>query len=475
MSKNKLEIIGLCLIAAAFAIIIHIQKAPGKYSWDKDLQSRYAVDFNKSKEDVKAFIKDYIPDVTDEMIDQWTAEKKLEAKEIDGETKYFSRTARNLFRVDPKLERIYDSVQANKAGQTLEEYYAIEDPTVVTRRKNVTEIIEGVRTSGNPIAAPKRMRIRYTLTVDANAIPAGKMLRCWLPYPRKDIARQTGVKFIEAGVHDLKITDSTDRRIIFGADKSEHSTLYMNATALADKPTVFYEELEYTSAGEFYNINKDSILPYDKTSDLYKKYTSERESHIIFTPELKALAEEITKDIENPYDQAKAIFDYIDPYPWAGALEYSTIENIPMYVYDIKHGDCGQQSLLFITLCRIKGIPAHFQSGFMMHPGEWNMHDWSEIYFEGIGWVPVDMSFGKPAYATGEYLEQYPESKYIYLGGIDSWRMVVNTDYGMDLYPKKKYPRSETVDFQRGEVEWAKGNLYFPQWSWDMEIEYLND
>jgi hypothetical protein len=51
--------------------------------------------------------------------------------------------------------------------------------------------------------------------------------------------------------------------------------------------------------------------------------------------------------------------------------------------------------------------------------------------------------------------------------------MVVNQDYGMDLDPKKTYPRSETVDFQRGEVEWRRGNLYFPEWDYSMEIEYL--
>ncbi len=43
----------------------------------------------------------------------------------------------------------------------------------------------------------------------------------------------------------------------------------------------------------------------------------------------------------------------------------------------------------------------------------------------------------------------------------------------MDLFPAKTYPRSETVDFQRGEVEWEGGNVYFPQWSYDMEITYL--
>jgi len=36
----------------------------------------------------------------------------------------------------------------------------------------------------------------------------------------------------------------------------------------------------------------------------------------------------------------------------------------------------------------------------------------------------------------------------------------------------KKFLRSEPYDFQRGEVEWKGGNLYFDKWDYDMKIEY---
>ena len=71
--------------------------------------------------------------------------------------------------------------------------------------------------------------------------------------------------------------------------------------------------------------------------------------------------------------------------------------------------------------------------------------------------MPVDQSFGGESY----------------FGGMDSYRMTVNCDYGRALVPEKKYPRSETVDFQRGEVEWEGGNLYFPYWDYDLDVEYL--
>ena len=239
----------------------------------------------------------------------------------------------------------------------------------------------------------------------------------------------------------------------------------MEKRAEKGKPTVFQEVFEYTSKGCWYDLQPKQIKPYNTRTLLYKKYTSERDQHILFTPRLRCIADSLTRGERHPLLKAKKIFAWIDAnFPWASAREYSTIKNIPEYVMENRHGDCGQVTLLFLTLCRISGIPARFESGFMMHPDSENLHDWGEIYFEGLGWVPVDMSFGMPSYAVNE------QERWFFLGGIDSWRMVVNTDFGMPLWPEKNFPRSETVDFQRGEVEWAGGNLYFDQWSWDLEV-----
>ena len=114
---------------------------------------------------------------------------------------------------------------------------------------------------------------------------------------------------------------------------------------------------------------------------------------------VKKLSETIIGDEKHPYEQAKKLFVWLRTnYPWASAREYSTIDHISDYVIANKHGDCGQLSLLFITLCRYNGIPARWQSGFMLYPNGKNLHDWAEIYFEGIGWIPVDSSFGLQAW-----------------------------------------------------------------------------
>ena len=418
------------------------------YSWEEDLHQRLLRDFCLTEAQVRQYIEKYIPEVTDSQMRDWEARRVLECMMLDGEKRYFRNAGPNLFRIDSACYHLKAALEPPMLGGN-----------EMVNKEHLPEVIAAVKAQQTPIVAPKRVRITYTLTVDTNAVPAGELIRCWLPYPRSDVKRQKDVKLLRTSEADY----------LFSPAECLHSTLYMQKRAVAGLPTVFSETFEMTTSAEWHNLRPEDIQPYDTTSDLYRTYTAEREKHICFSPRLRELAAKLTAGEENPLLKARRIFRWVnDQFPWASAREYSTVENIPEYVLDNGHGDCGMVSLLFITLCRISGIPAHFQSGFMLHPGDWNMHDWAEIYFEGIGWVPVDQSFGIPTFARNA------DEEWFFLGGIDAWRMVVNQDYGMPLVPEKKYPRSETVDFQRGEVEWEGGNLYFSQWDYDMEIEYLN-
>ena len=57
-------------------------------------------------------------------------------------------------------------------------------------------------------------------------------------------------------------------------------------------------------------------------------------------------------------------------------------------------GDCGSYSQLFVGICRANGIPARSLTGFWVSPGKGpssvGIHQKSEFYAAGIGWVPVD-------------------------------------------------------------------------------------
>ena len=421
-----------------------MQPTDKQYSWEADLHHRLLNDFSKTREQVKEYIRKYIPDVTDRQLDEWEKTGELECRVIDGEKKYFHNAAPNLFRINKECARL--KAKRDTPGR---------DGEVTVREDNTRAVMKQAAKSKERIGDPKHFRIRYTITVKPDAVPEGETVRCWMPMPRTDVPRQKNVKLLSTSQPDF-VRSPMDYA---------HSTVYMEKKAEAGKATVFSEEFEFDAYGAWFDLDTAATTTYDTTNDLYKTYTSERDCHMVFTPQIRALAERLTQGAATPLAKARRIFKWVDDnFPWASAREYSTIENIPAYVLDNHHGDCGQVTLLFLTLCRSLGIPAHFQSGFMLHPGEENLHDWGERYVPEYGWVPVDQSFGIPAYAKNE------QETYFFFGGIDSFRMIVNNDYGCPLYPAKQFPRSETVDFQRGEVEWAGGNLYFDQWRWKLEV-----
>lgn len=437
MVRMRVMTVGL-LATLAMAAPLHAQSTI----------ERIALDFNKTHDEVKQYIQRYIPDVTDAQMDRWEQTKALETCYLNGQKWYFHNAAPNLFRIDPQCRAIKRQKDGEQKSASMED-----------ERTDIPAIIKAAPHSPNRLGPAHRMRVTYTLTVKPDVVPAGEIIRCWLPFPRNDNKRQT----------DVRLLSTNNDSYIKSPAAYDHSSIYMERKAEAGKSTVFSETFEYTSHGCWFGLKPTDVKPYDKTTAIYREYTANRRQHIIVTPRIQHLADSITRGITNPLLQARALYTYVDEnYPWVSAREYSTIPNIPEYVLDNHHGDCGQVTLLFLTLCRAKGIPGHFESGFMVHPHEQNLHDWGEIYFEGVGWVPVDQSFGRPYWATED------ATRYFYLGGIDSYRLIVNSDFGKPLYPAKRYPRSETVDFQRGEVEWQGGNLYFDKWNWNIKVDYLN-
>lgn len=411
----------------------------------RDRMHRISLDFNKTEADILPSIKKYFPQVSEEMIAQWEKEGALEHKYINGNKRYFHNAVPNLFRVNKQAKAQKEKIDG-KPKSNLDTFL----------QKDIPSNISAVKETGKNLVNPVKMKLDYTLTVEPNAVPAGEVIRAWLPYPKENHERQTDVKLISVN----------DENYIVAPDTFPQRTLYMEKTAQKDEPTEFKMSLEYTAYAKWCNVTAESIKAYNKNSEMYQTYTAERAPHVVFTDEMKKLSKEIIGEETNPYNQVNLIFKWLsDNIPWASAREYSTIENISNYCIASMQGDCGIKSLLFITLCRMNGIPAKWQSGWMLHPGSVNLHDWAQVYFEGYGWIPVDPYMGIRNFES-------KEAQYFYTSGLDAYHFVVNDDYSRPLFPAKIYPRSETVDFQRGEVEWKGGNLYFDTWDYSMNVEY---
>jgi transglutaminase-like putative cysteine protease len=417
-------------------------------SFEIERLERIKKDFNQRAADILYYIQQYVPSVTVKDLEKWEKEKSLEFMIIDSEKRYFEKAASNLFRINKGLKKIKE-LQKKKSGQ--------DDTGIYNRIADIEEIIGTAKTSGNEYVKPTKVRITYSITVKENAVPEGKIIRAWLPFPREIANRQDHIKIISTEPNSYLLT---------GHDDYSHRSIYFETFAIKDKPVVFKTVFEFTTHAFYREMNPKFIKPVTPNEEL-KPYLQERPPHIIFNNELKTLALQIAGKETNPYKIAQRIFYWINEHiPWALAREYSTIPSISKYAYENRHGDCGIKTILFITLCRINGIPAKWESGWTTTPVVKNMHDWGEIYFSPYGWMPVDVSFGVNK-------SKDDAIKWFYLGNIDSYRFIVNTDFSRELFPAKIYPRSDTVDFQRGELEWEDGNLYFDQWNWNYQVEYL--
>lgn len=403
-------------------------------------------DFSKSEAEMREQLHKAFPLASDSKIENWENTGKLEMRIIDGEKRYFGNAV-------PNLRRLLTFDQAKRDGDS---NYKVDPNSLTAFRLNHSQqVVDAVNENTNTVL-PQQITFDYRLTVKPNVVSAGETIRCWLPAPREGNPRQGNFMLLSSEPVEYKLAPN----------EYLQRTFYMEKKAVKDEPTVFSVRFSLQTKAQYFDLSPEDILPYDTASEIYMKNTIERFPHIVFSPEILELAKDIVGDETNPLKKVKAIYSWIsDSIPWASALEYGTIPNIPHYVLKNRHGDCGMHTLLFMTLARSQGIPVKWQSGFMLHPGFDNLHDWCEVYYEGVGWVPVDQSFKLQPTADKKLHE-------FYFHGIDAYRLIVNDDYGKKLFPEKKYPRSEPYDFQRGELEWDGGNLYFDKWSWDMDVTY---
>ena len=410
----------------------------------QDQARRVSIDFLLSEADIMQRLQEAIKTFTPEEKQRWEDQNWLEYRIIDGEKRYFKRAASNLKRILDHEARLHDPGHQEKPG--VFDQFKMDQAAAV------------IRSAGNDFSPvrPIALKLKYTLTVKADAVPAGETIRCWMPWPREIHPRQQEIRLISTSPAENYIApDTTAQR-----------SLYMEQTAIAGKPAVFEIEFSYRSFAQYFDPDLLIASAQEKDAAVYTDFTREQKPHILFTEKIKELSDRIVGEEKEPMKIVQKIFYWIDAnIPWAGALEYGIVPNIPEYVIDNLRGDCGMKTLLFMTLARYNGVPVKWQSGWMLHPGEVNLHDWCEVWFDGVGWVPLDMSFGRlPS----------PDQKVrdFYMTGMDAWRLIVNDDIGTPFVPAKKFPRSEPNDFQRGEVEWRGGNLYFNTWNYQMEVEY---
>ena len=290
-----------------------------------------------------------------------------------------------------------------------------------------------------------RYKIREWMQPDEEHERPGEHVRIWLPFPAIT-PEQSGIQLLAAS-HQAYISDAPIRTVY---SEFKYNTNEKFEITLEFTNTATYHDLKEAEAtGEL----PPEVLPY----------LTEVEPHIVFTPYLKKLAVYLTSGTQNPLAKARRIYDYVTSHVrYSYTREYRLFDNIPMYAAVNGRGDCGVQALLFITLCRIAGVPARWQSGNAVHPprdgsyGRVGSHDWAQFYIAPYGWLPCDPSYGGGAKRRGD-----DEAWNWFFGNLDPYRYICCTEFQRQLDPPKTYMRLDPYDNQSGEIEYTDEALSF--------------
>ncbi|MEU4236605.1 DUF3488 and transglutaminase-like domain-containing protein [Actinoplanes sp. NPDC026619] len=117
--------------------------------------------------------------------------------------------------------------------------------------------------------------------------------------------------------------------------------------------------------------------------------------------EVNALVTGLIKGKTNDYDKMRALYDYFSK---DNGFSYSLSTQSAGNASDIaaflrtKVGYCQQYAAALAWMARVAGIPARVAFGFTRgtpDQGGWsitnrNAHAWTEVYFQGFGWIPFD-------------------------------------------------------------------------------------
>lgn len=113
------------------------------------------------------------------------------------------------------------------------------------------------------------------------------------------------------------------------------------------------------------------------------------------------LAQEVAGQINNPYDKAVALEQFLRQYPYSLSIEEPPSDRDPVdyFLFEQQAGYCDYYASSMVVMARSLGLPARMGIGFLAQPADANGvqtvrqingHSWAEIYFAGYGWIEFE-------------------------------------------------------------------------------------
>lgn len=391
-----------------------------------NLESRYTVDAESALE----IMHERIPSMTAEELEELRMEDKADWIYLNGKVMYIDCFADTLYKVYPQIwNRTED-------GDT-SDYGLIEDY---------------IHSRADGQTSTAHIHMRHELKIGEAALKEGRKICVHMPLPcNRD------------GISKFKLLNSSHTPTAMSDEKQPQPTFYFET--VAKKGEVFSLEYELDCSMTYHRLdgylseNPEINIPSVTEKDIElagRETLLEEKPHIVFTPYLSSLCKEIVGEEKNPLKAAKRIYDFVTTKTdYRFVRDYASIDNLPEYCALNRRGDCGVQSLLFITLCRIAGIPAQWQSGLEAVPDYVGEHDWAIFYIPKLGWLHADLAGGALAYARG-HIDRWN----FFFGNADPYRIPINNGFQRDFEPKKNHLRLDPYDNQCGEIEYEDCGVY---------------
>lgn len=358
-------------------------------------------------------LRECFGDFSEEELESLRDDDAVEWAYINGEVRYKNNFLANLIKTRPAYEsRVRDERRLNY------------------KRKNAAMLNDLMNKMKEKGGLSARFHIKTTMRIDPVPGHEGQPVIAHLPLP---------VEYAQIRNFHLLSVSHPDA-IIAPPDYPQRTAVFRT---VPDRP--FSVEYTYETHMDYQELDPGRVLKQQPTF-----FTEEYQPHIAFTPYLRMLCAEIVGDEKNPLVKARKIYDFITTkmiYCYMRA--YMTMPQIPEYAASSMKGDCGVQALLFITLCRIAGIPARWQGGFYVTPLEMGGHDWAQFYIAPYGWLYADPSYGGAAYRMG-----HEERWNFYFGHLDPYRLPANSEFQHDFFVPFGHLRYDPYDSQDGEAEY---------------------
>lgn len=430
------------------------EEARRRLEFERERLRRIRRDFPLTRTALVAALEGAVKGFSETEFEGWLKEGLFDARMIDGETRFFVSSVSNLFFRRPDLGARRVRARDSSALQ-------------LAHWENARAIRNAAREARSPYVLPKKFRVRMSVVVKPESVEPQEKVSAWLPVPRL---------FPHQGEFELLTALPGVGRL--APEESPIRSVYLEGVGAEDGSATFEVVYNYVARGVWFDLggSRGGVAAGQALAAGLERQLAPG-PHVEFTETMRRLAKDVGAAATNPVVRARRYYDWISrEVRYSYAPEYSTVRNLGEACRASGRGDCGQAAFLLMTLCRISGIPARWQSGWSIFPGDETIHDWCELYFEPWGWVPVDPYMGMYAmqYADALSPSQREELRDFYFGGLTQYRMAANADHGQALWPPKRSVRSDDVDFQRGEVEAGGKNLYFDRFRYDLKWEEIS-